>query len=114
MLFRMSPTSEQGDLFDASELASDEIVVINERCRLQQRDGYSVVMVGGIALAHYETNDRAGEAHAMVSLVDQGLALQTEVARAFGKTERTVRRYQRRFDGQLRCNDHRDAVDCDA
>ena len=39
-----------------------------------------------------------GEAHAMVSLVEQGWATQNEVAAAFGCTERTVRRNQRRFE----------------
>ena len=42
--------------------------------------------------------DRMAEAHAMVSLVEQGWASQNEVARAFGCSVRTVRRYQRRFE----------------
>jgi transposase len=39
------------------------------------------------------------EAHAMVSLVEQGWAEQTDVARTFGCSARTVRRFQRRFEG---------------
>ena len=34
------------------------------------------------------------EAYAMVFLVEQGFAQQTEVARAFGRSVRTVRRHQ--------------------
>jgi hypothetical protein len=53
-------------------------------------------------IAHYTVGDAMGEAHAMVSLVEQGWADQIEVARAFGRDERRVRRYQRRFeDGGL-------------
>lgn len=37
------------------------------------------------------------EAHAMVSLIEQGHADQNEVARAFGCSTRTVRRCQERF-----------------
>src|ERR1022692_1108336 len=43
-----------------------------------------------------------GQAHAMVSLVEQGWANQIEVAAAFHQSVRTVRREQRRFeDGGL-------------
>jgi transposase len=38
------------------------------------------------------------EAHAMISLVEQGWADQNDVARGFGYTARTLRRQQRRFD----------------
>ena len=34
-------------------------------------------------MAHFADDDRLGEAHAMVALVSQGLAMQTEVAAAF-------------------------------
>ena len=73
-------------------------VFINERCRLQTQDGYRVVSIHGMVLAHYAVGDRMGEAYAMVSLVDQGWAQQNEVARAFGCSKRTVRRQQRRFE----------------
>ena len=72
--------------------------MINERCRTQSHDGYRIVTVSGVTLAHYAAGDRMGEAHAMICLVDQGFALQTEVAAAFGCDVRTVRRNQRRFE----------------
>jgi transposase len=57
------------------------------------------VIVAGIILAHYAIGDRMAEAHAMVSLVDGGWADQNDVARAFRRSARSVRRYQRRFEG---------------
>ncbi len=89
---------KQNDLFPDNADADDGIVFINDRCRLQRRDGFSVVSVSGVPIAHFTVGDRMGEAHAIVSLVDQGLARQTQVARAFGCNERTVRRHQRRFE----------------
>jgi transposase len=55
--------------------------------------------VRSLPLAHFALDDRIGEAHAMVALVSQGHALQTEVAEAFGCDVRTVRRNLRRFEG---------------
>ena len=53
-------------------------------------------------IAHYAVGDGMAEAHAMVSLIEQGWADQNEVAQAFGRATRSVRRYQRRFeDGGL-------------
>lgn len=72
--------------------------VINDRCLLRTQDGHSVVIVSGIILAQYAVTDKMAEAHAMISLVEQGWADQNDVARVFGYTARTVRRQQRRFD----------------
>ena len=72
--------------------------VINDRCLLRTQDGHRVVIVSGIILAQYAVTDRMAEAHAMISLVEQGWADQTDVARVFGYAARTVRRQQRRFD----------------
>jgi transposase len=72
--------------------------VINDRCLVRTQDGHTVVMVAGIVLAQYAEDDHMAQAHAMVSLVDQGWADQNDVARAFGCTERTLRRQQRRFE----------------
>lgn len=71
--------------------------VVNERCLLRTEGGHRVVLVSGLVLAQYEVGDTCSEALAMVSLIDQGLAAQHEVARAFGRSPRTVRRHQRRF-----------------
>jgi hypothetical protein len=73
-------------------------VQINDRCVIRTQDGHRVVVVSGVALAQYTVGDRMAEAHAMVSLVEQGWADQNDVARAFGCSARTVRRHQRRFE----------------
>jgi transposase len=72
--------------------------LINERCLLRTQDRRRVVLVSGLPLAQYAATDRMSEAYAMVSLVDQGWADQNDVARAFGYSARTVRRYQERWE----------------
>jgi len=72
--------------------------VINGRCMIRTGDQHRVVTVSGIVMAHYAVADRMAEAHAMVSLVEQGWATQIEVAGAFSQSERTVRRQQRRYE----------------
>lgn len=96
----MATIEGQGELFTVGvgPEGGDGTVVVNERCRIRTRGGYRVVTVCGLTLIHFAAGDRMGEAHAMVSLVEQGWAKQTEVAGAFGCDERTVRRNQRRFE----------------
>jgi hypothetical protein len=65
---------------------------------MRTRDGHRVVIVSGVVLAHYTLLDRMAEAHAMVSLVEQGWADQNDVARAFGCSARKVRRDQHRYE----------------
>lgn len=72
--------------------------VINARCLFRTQDGHRVVIVSGMILAQYSISDAMSEAHAMVSLVEQGWADQNDVAQAFGYSVRTVRRHQRRFE----------------
>jgi len=67
-----------------------------------------MVIVSGMVLAQYALSDRMAEAHAMVSLVEQGWADQSDVARVFACSVRTLRRHQRRFeDGGLAALGHR-------
>jgi DNA-binding CsgD family transcriptional regulator len=73
-------------------------VVINGRCLIRLEGEHRAVVAGGVVLAHFDAGDRMAGAHAMVTLVAQGLAQQNEVARAFGCSARTVRRHERRFD----------------
>ena len=86
-----------GDLFPEAR-NPEGTAGINERCLMRTQDGHCVVLVSGIVLAQYALTDRMAEAHAMVSLVEQGWANQNEVARAFACSARTVRRHQRRFE----------------
>src|SRR5213594_1885590 len=93
----MAGTNEQRDLLPIPNGSSDTIVV-NDRCLVRTQDGHRIVVAAGIALSQYAVGDRMAEAHAMVSLVEQGWADQNDAARAFGCTARTVRRHQRRFE----------------
>ena len=72
--------------------------LINDRCVLKTRDDHRVVMVSGIPLAQYALDDRMSEVFAMVSLIEQSWADQNDVARAFGYSVRTVRRYQAHWE----------------
>ena len=76
----------------------EQVVVLNDRCMVRTQDGLRIVLVAGVPLAQYAVGDRMAEAHAMVSLVEQGWADQNDVARAFECATRTVRRHQRRFE----------------
>jgi transposase len=77
--------------------ASSNTVVINVRCTLRVEEDQRVIVVAGLPVHHYRTDDAVAEAYAMVLLVESGFAQQTEVARAFGRSERTVRRHQERY-----------------
>src|ERR1017187_6435354 len=77
--------------------APSNTLVINARCTLRVEEHQRVIVVGGLPVHHYGSDDAVAEAYAMVLLVDSGFAQQTEVARAFGKSERTVRRHQVRY-----------------
>ncbi len=93
----MAGAEVQQDLFPESVLPTGT-TVINDRCLLRTEHGFRIVLVSGIVLLQYATDDRMAEAYAMVSLVQQGWADQKEVARSFGYSVRSVRRYQRRFE----------------
>jgi len=72
--------------------------LVNERVSFRTIGGYRVVSVDGVILHHYSIDDRMAEVYAMVTLVETGYAHQNDVARAFGYTSRTLRRYQQRFE----------------
>lgn len=92
----MAPPDAQAELF--ATVGESDGVHINSRCQVRTRDGFRVVAVAGVPVAHYAAGDRMAEAHAMVSLVDQDMADQNDVAHAFDCSTRTLRRFQRRFD----------------
>jgi DNA-binding CsgD family transcriptional regulator len=73
-------------------------ILINDRCLIRTEQEYRIVIVSGIPLAQYAVSDQMAEFYAMVNLVEQGWASQKEVARAFGCSTRSVRRYQSRLD----------------
>src|SRR5712671_1751052 len=77
--------------------AASNTVVINARCSLRIEAGQRVIVVAGLPVHHYRAADAVAEAYAMVFLVESGFAQQTEVARAFARSVRSVRRHQRRY-----------------
>src|SRR5204863_160139 len=72
--------------------AASNTVVINARCSLRIEAGQRVIVVGALPVHHYRAEDAVAEAYAMVFLVESGFAQQTDVARAFARSVRTVRR----------------------
>ena len=97
----MAGHTQQADLF--SDIPRDPgLVVINDRCLLRSDGAHHIVLVAGIPITQYAVGDRMAQAHAMVTLVEQGYADQNDVARAFAYAARTLRRHQRRYeDGGL-------------
>ena len=83
---------------ELTAVAPSNTAVINGRCTLRAEQEQRVIVVGGLPVFHYCAADVVAEAYAMVMLVDSGFAQQAEVARAFSKSERTVRRYQERYE----------------
>ena len=72
--------------------AASNTVVINARCSLRIEADQRVIVVAGLPVHHYRAEDAVAEAYAMVFLVESGFAQQTDVARAFARSVRTVRR----------------------
>jgi transposase len=77
--------------------AASNTVMINARCSLRIEADQRVIVVAGLPVHHYRAEDTVAEAYAMVFLVASGFAQQMEVARAFARSVRSVRRYQRRY-----------------
>ena len=59
-----------------------------------------MISVHGVVFAHYSVEDRAAEAYAMITLWESEYATQTEIARAFGYSARSLRRYQEHFEAE--------------
>ena len=77
--------------------AASNTVVINARCSVRIEADQRVIVIGGLPVHHYRAEDTVAEAYAMVFLVESGFAQQMDVARAFGRSVRTVRRHQARY-----------------
>jgi len=77
---------------------SSDVIAINGRCVYKREGRVRMVCVAGLPMHHWAEGDATGQAHAMVSLVQCGYAEQTEVARAFGCSTRTLRRYERQYE----------------
>ncbi|MFH1415369.1 MAG: putative transposase [Elusimicrobiota bacterium] len=77
-----------------------ETVPINGRCTLKKENNLFVVYVAGLPMYHWTAGDSMAAAYAMVNLVQCGYADQNDVAKAFGYSERTLRRKQHKFESE--------------
>jgi len=95
-------SSQQYALLDPPE-PPPGVVFVNDRVNIQTEGTHRVVSVHGVVLAHYDVSDRAAEAYAMITLFDSGYAGQNDIARSFGFSCRSLRRYQAQLEsGGLR------------
>lgn len=88
--------SGQGRLFPAS-LPIPGMMTINPRVTVRTAEGHRVVTVDSVIFHAYRVGDRMAETYAMVMLVEGGYADQNDIALAFGRSARTLRRDQERF-----------------
>src|SRR5947207_9303950 len=92
----MSPVPRQKEFF-ARPTPTPGTVFVNDRVCVQTEEEQRVVFVHGIIFSHYPIEDRTAEAYAMVTLFETGYADQNDIARCFGYSARTLRRYQERL-----------------
>ena len=75
-------------------------VYVNDQVSFRTEGTQRVISVHGVVFAHYSVEDRAAEAYAMITLWESEYATQTQIARAFGYSARSLRRYQERFEAE--------------
>jgi len=93
----MHPTSAQSQLFSQLLLPASSVLV-NDRVSVQTEGDQRVIYVQGVIFAHYSREDRCAEAYALVKLYESRYADQNDLARCFGYSTRTLRRYQQRLE----------------
>ena len=92
----MNPDAHTSDLFpDFSPVP--QMVFVNERVSFQTAGNQRVILVHGVVHSHYSREDRTAETYALVSLYESGYADQNDLARLFGYSTRTLRRFQERL-----------------
>jgi DNA-binding CsgD family transcriptional regulator len=74
------------------------VIVVNDRVCIRTEGSRRVVLVHGVIVAHYDITDRAAEEYSMLTLFGSGYASQDEIARAFGYSTRSIRRYEQQFE----------------
>ena len=73
-------------------------VFVNDHVYFSTEGTERVIFVHGVVFAHHDSAARADEAYAMVSLFETGYASQSDIARAFNVSARSLRRYQERLE----------------
>ena len=94
----MKRSNDNQSELDLRAVPNPGTIPINGRCTLKIEGTVRVVYIAGLPMHHWTQGDRTAEAYAMVSLVRSGYADQNDVARSFGCSPRTLRRYQRCFE----------------
>src|SRR5207244_4045157 len=92
----MNSSPDQSDLFPGF-VPAPQMVFVNDRVSFQTEAKQRVILVHGVAYSHYSLEDRIAEAYALVKLYESGYADQNDLARAFGYSTRTLRRFQQRL-----------------
>lgn len=92
----MSSAPYQEELFTRPTAISGTVFV-NDRVCIQTEEDQRVISVHGVVFSHYSIKDRTAEAYAMVLLFESGYADQNDIARCFGYSVRSLRRYQERL-----------------
>jgi DNA-binding CsgD family transcriptional regulator len=90
----MTLIPHQEKLFVNPSPVSD-MVFVNDRVCFQTEGNQRVVLVQGMIFAHYSLDNRCAEAYALVLLFESGYADQNDLARCFGYSTRTLRRFQK-------------------
>jgi hypothetical protein len=72
-------------------------VFVSDRVTFRTEGTQRVISVQSVVFAHYSVEDLAAEFYAMITLFETGYASQIQIARAFGYSVRSLRRYQERF-----------------
>jgi hypothetical protein len=89
----MSPEQKELIRFDPTP----GITFVNNQVYFTTEGTERVIVVHGVVFAHHDVADRAAAAYAMISLFETGYANQSDIARAFKITTRSLRRYQERI-----------------
>src|SRR5258708_5565877 len=90
----MSPAPPYEDELFTHPTEVSSTVVVNDRVCIQTEEDQRVISVHGVVFSHYSIKDRTAEAYAMVLLFESGYADQNDIARCFGYSSRSLRRYQ--------------------
>lgn len=93
----MSPAPPYEDELFTHPTEVSGTVFVNDRVCIQTEEDQRVISVHGVVFSHYSIKDRTAEAYAMVLLFESGYANQNDIARCFGYSARSLRRYQERL-----------------
>jgi transposase len=93
----MSLAPPHGDELFTHPAEISGTVFVNDRDCIQTEEDQRVISVHGVVFSHYSIKDRTAEAYAMVLLFESRYADQNDIARCFGYSARSLRRYQERL-----------------